>query len=592
MNAATPLRARVSDEEFESVLPILLGEVANSTTVVYDASSYAQPGYAVEALLAGSATLEAVTNHFGRFYGRDRLHWALVIALVEAHQHHAEPVKSFGNSIVYEYGRKLFGGEAQAWSVYRKEGWTIWEPEEEGERARGRCKTPREYLQKERDKDGKWWYRMQLGASRKVLTRLRVVVPGGDPRCWDPRLWHRHKSATAAAAAAAAYTPGPMCTTFLASGPFSSGSSGSGPTGSGAHADETTRCTRQQLDDTPGGQPPPKRMATLHPLLQAPRKMLTQQPMPCPFPPVALQQAPMVVQQPQGPQQPHAVPQSQLRHDSLPLLLPFTPGVMARHVHVIPQALANLAQARAPPPQPSPAIQSSPMPQQPLPQPFPQSQRPGLGLQPTPRRPPSAQHQQTQMVQPPVTQAAARMAQQLEVREAQDSELEGHLARGKEELAAAAEKGAAEAQPPLVQQPSAPLAALTTQTSQVLDSTVTQPTPVPVMKAKNTQGLHFLRLLPHSMVPRANAAGGCGSSEAVSPLASAAKAVPKVAVPPASAEDTAASDATSGSSQATAPVAAVPLVSAAPGPPVMPLVRAYRQLSAPLVRPELAARGG
>ena len=156
------------------MLPILLGEVANSTTVVYDASSYTQPGYAVEALLAGSATLAELTNHFGKYYSRARLHWGLVIALVEAHQHHAEPVKSFGNSILYEYRRKLFGGEAQAWTIYRKEGWTIWEPEEEGERARGRGKTPREYLQKELNEDGKWWYQMPPGCGRRVLTRLRV----------------------------------------------------------------------------------------------------------------------------------------------------------------------------------------------------------------------------------------------------------------------------------------------------------------------------------------------------------------------------------------------------------------------------------
>jgi len=65
------------------------------------------------------------------------------------------------------------------------------------------------------------------------------------------------------------------------------------------------------------------------------------------------------------------------------------------------------------------------------------------------------------------------------------------LARSKEELAAAAEKGAAEAQPPLAQQPSAPLAASTIQTSQVLNSTVTKPMPAPFTGAEDSQGLHF-----------------------------------------------------------------------------------------------------
>ena len=164
------------------MLPILLDEVARSTTVVYDASSYAQPEYVVEALLAGSSTLAALGNHFGRYYGRSTLHWGLVIALIEAHQDQAEPVKSFGSDIVTEYGRKLFGGEAQAWNLYRKEGWTIWESEKGGERGKGKCKVPREYLHRERDEDGKWWYRIPLGCSRKVLTRVRVrsLCPRGS----------------------------------------------------------------------------------------------------------------------------------------------------------------------------------------------------------------------------------------------------------------------------------------------------------------------------------------------------------------------------------------------------------------------------
>ena len=153
------------------MLPILLEEVARSTTVVYDASSYAQPEYAVEALLAGSATLRALTNHFGRHHGRTRLHWGLVIALVEAHQHQAEPVESFGNGLVNEYGRKLFGGEERAWNIYRKEEWTIWE---QGRKYAREIKAPREYLQMERNEDGKQWYRVPLGCSRKVLTRVRV----------------------------------------------------------------------------------------------------------------------------------------------------------------------------------------------------------------------------------------------------------------------------------------------------------------------------------------------------------------------------------------------------------------------------------
>ena len=156
------------------MLPILLEEVARSTTVVYDASSYARPEDAVEALVAGSATLAAVARHFGKYWSRDRLHWALVIALIEAHRDQAEPVKSYGNGVLKQYGRTLFGREEQAWGVYRKEGWTIWENECRRERARGKQRRPRDYLQMEQGENGEWWYRMPLGNSRRVLTRVRV----------------------------------------------------------------------------------------------------------------------------------------------------------------------------------------------------------------------------------------------------------------------------------------------------------------------------------------------------------------------------------------------------------------------------------
>ena len=76
------------------MFPSLLAEVAKSTTVVYDASSYALPDDAVEALLAGSATATALTDHYGYYYGRAKLHWALVIALIEAHQDKAQPTRT------------------------------------------------------------------------------------------------------------------------------------------------------------------------------------------------------------------------------------------------------------------------------------------------------------------------------------------------------------------------------------------------------------------------------------------------------------------------------------------------------------------
>ena len=152
-------------EEFVLLLPILLAEVANSTTVVYDASSYARPDDAVEGLLAGSAILAALTNYYGTHYGRSKLHWAIVIALIEAHKDKAQPVASFGNGIINEFGRKLFGGEAQAADLYRNEGWTIWDIG---------SKEPRTYLQKDQSADGDWWYQVPLGGSRRVLTRLRV----------------------------------------------------------------------------------------------------------------------------------------------------------------------------------------------------------------------------------------------------------------------------------------------------------------------------------------------------------------------------------------------------------------------------------
>ena len=156
------------------MLPILLGEVARSTTVVYDASSFARPEDAIEALLAGSATLAALTDHFGKHCCRARLHWGLVIALVEAHKDQAEPVRTFGNGVVNEYGRRLFGSEEKAWTLYKEEGWTIWENERERNRARGKKNLPRDYLGREQGEDGRWWYHMPLGCSRRVLTRLRV----------------------------------------------------------------------------------------------------------------------------------------------------------------------------------------------------------------------------------------------------------------------------------------------------------------------------------------------------------------------------------------------------------------------------------
>lgn len=159
--------AQLPAEVFAQILPTLLEEVARSTTVVYDASSYARADDAVQALLLGSGTVAELTERYGKHYGRPRIYWALVIALIEAHQDKAVPVMSFGNGIINEYGRKLFGREEQAWSIYRKEGWTIWDNGFNG-------KKPHYYLQKEQSADGKWWYLTPLGCGRKVLTRLRV----------------------------------------------------------------------------------------------------------------------------------------------------------------------------------------------------------------------------------------------------------------------------------------------------------------------------------------------------------------------------------------------------------------------------------
>ena len=154
---------QISNEEFATVFPILKAEVAHSTTVVYDASSYAPLLYAVEALSASSAKVAALEKH----HGKDRIFGALVIALVEAHQHHPEPVKAFGNQVVTEHGRKLFGGEAQAGDLYREKGWTIWDTKE-----------TRVTIRKEQAENGRWWYLSPLGGSRKVLARLRVRWPG------------------------------------------------------------------------------------------------------------------------------------------------------------------------------------------------------------------------------------------------------------------------------------------------------------------------------------------------------------------------------------------------------------------------------
>ena len=90
------------------------------------------------------------------------------------------------------------------------------------------------------------------------------------------------------------------------------------------------------------------------------------------FPPVALQQAQMALQQPQGPlvvQQPHGVPQNQLRHH-------FTAATSA--VHNTDTAATSMGYGT---------------PQQPLPQQLPRSQQPGhllLKVKAKPR-PPSYQ---------------------------------------------------------------------------------------------------------------------------------------------------------------------------------------------------------
>lgn len=99
----------MTDEEFKTVYPTLLAEAAKSQTVVYDASSYARSKDAVSALLEGSLPLQMLFGVYGK-----KLHWALVVALVEAHKNQMEPVHSYGNGTVTEYGRKLFGGPATA----------------------------------------------------------------------------------------------------------------------------------------------------------------------------------------------------------------------------------------------------------------------------------------------------------------------------------------------------------------------------------------------------------------------------------------------------------------------------------------------
>ena len=166
---------QISAEEFASVFPILLAEAAASTTVVYDASSFTRPDDAVEALIAGSATLAALMNqYYSKHNGRAKLYLPLVVALVEAHKHKPEPVASFGNGVVNEYGRKLFGSEALAFNIYRKEGWTIWD---------NSSKVPREYFLKEQSADGKWWHLVPLGCSRKVLSRLRVRLSSRPLGC-------------------------------------------------------------------------------------------------------------------------------------------------------------------------------------------------------------------------------------------------------------------------------------------------------------------------------------------------------------------------------------------------------------------------
>lgn len=150
-------------KEFEDVLPILLSEVAKSTTLVYDRNSFVRPDDAVEALILGSKTLTGLTAHFGKHYGRARLHWALIVAMIEAHKDEEVPVASFGNGIIIEYGRRLFGGEAKAWDIYRAEKWMIWDDQ----------KQPRDCIQIEMRGETKWCL-APLGSSRKIITRLRV----------------------------------------------------------------------------------------------------------------------------------------------------------------------------------------------------------------------------------------------------------------------------------------------------------------------------------------------------------------------------------------------------------------------------------
>ena len=477
-----------------------MAEVKQSKTVVYDVTSYARADNAVGALLAGSPTLSALMTYFGKQPGADgkdrgkgKLFWALVIALIEAHMDAAEPVKSFGYGNVHEYGRKLFGGEAQAIDIYRKEGWTIWTtaPRE-----------PRDCLEKQKGPDDRMVYLVPLGCSRRVLTRLRVRSSARScPWDDDPS------------------RASPLACLFLRVLPIlhplqvviddSLPTPANVPTSTGPPTSERplTRTPLPPQPNQPGGvgilqaMHPPQQTAA--PPQQTPPHAQQQQ-----TPPHAQQQQqqpaqaqqqppPQTLQQQPPPQTQQQQPPPQTVQQPPPQTLQQQPPPQAASYRLIPQALATpFAQAFAPPPQPTPPIQPSPTPQQPLPQqPFPQSQRAGLGLQPRPRRPPSTQHQQTQMVQPPVTQAAAAMTAQLEAREAG---LEYQLARSKEELAAAAAKearmpakGAVEAQPPLAQQPSAPLAASTIQTSQVLNSTVTKPMPAPFTGAEDSQGLHF-----------------------------------------------------------------------------------------------------